>query len=66
MVAFVGPCRSKHKSSLGDPRFSRIPTDEVLANMISVQKYTTLGEKKIVIEGQAKTIAEIEFHVMDL
>jgi len=66
MVVHVGPYRSKHKSSRNTVRLSRIPTDEVLDNMISESKITKHVRKQIIMEGQAKTIAEAELHVIDL
>lgn len=66
MVVHVGPYRSKHKSSRNTLKLSRIPTDEVLDNMISESKITKHVRKQIIMEGQAKTIAEAELHVIDL
>lgn len=66
MVVHVGPYRSKHKSSRNTVRLSRTPTDEVLDNMISESKITKHVRKQIIMEGQAKTIAEAELHVIDL
>lgn len=66
MVALVGPSRSKHKSSLGDPRFPRTPKVEFLANMNSESKITKHMKTQIMIERQAKTTVETELHVMDL
>ena len=66
MVVHVGPYRSKHKSSQNTVRLSRTPTDEVLDNMISESKITKHVRKQIIMEGQAKTIAEAELHVIDL
>ena len=66
MVVHVGPYRSKHKSSLNTVRLSRIPTDEVLDNVISESKIIKHVRKQIIIEGRAKTMAEAELRVIDL
>lgn len=66
MVVHVGPYRSKHKSSLNTVRLSRIPTDEVLDNVISESKITKHVRKQIIFESQAKTMAEAELRVIDL